>query len=67
MRNLPEVIKRVIQDWIEEADCDTLLRIYNENFDRAIEYDSATYQFTVPIEEADRVGMEYEGNSIYFE
>ena len=64
----PEEVKRVIQAWIEEADCDTLLRIYNENFDEPIRYgvdDLDSYQFTVPIEEADRVGMEYDGNADY--
>jgi len=61
----PEEIKRVIQNWIEEADADTLLRIYNENFDEPITFDSDTYEFTVPISEADRVGMEYVGNADY--
>jgi uncharacterized protein YukJ len=58
-------VRRVIQNWIEEADADTLLWIYNENFDEPITFDSDTYQFTVPVSEADRVGMEYDGNADY--
>ena len=64
----PEEIARVLQAWIAEADCDTLLRIYNENFDEQIRYgvnDSDNYEFQVPIDEADRCGMEYDGNADY--
>lgn len=61
----PEEIRRVIIEWIADSDCDTLLRIYNENFDEPITYDQEKYEFNVPIEEADRVGMEYAGNADY--
>jgi len=61
----PEEIARVIATWIVEADADTLLRVYNENFDEPITYDQENHEFAVPITEADRVGMEYAGNDDY--
>jgi hypothetical protein len=59
----PEELARVIATWIVEASADTLLRIYNENFDAPITFDSDNYVFVVPIDEADRCGMEYDGNA----
>lgn len=61
----PEELARVLATWLVEASADTLLRIYNENFDAPITFDSDNYVFVVPIDEADRVGMEYDGNADY--
>ena len=58
----PEELARVIATWVVEAGTDTLLRIYNENFDEPITFDSDNFVFNVPINEADRTGMEYESS-----
>jgi len=61
----PEELARLIATWIVEADSSVLLRIYNENFNTPITFDQDNYVFNVPIDEADRVGMEYDGNADY--
>jgi len=55
-----EDVKRALIDWINEADSETIERIYNENFDAEIEYDIDFESFIVPLHEVKRNGFEYE-------
>lgn len=53
----PQKIRQAIKDWIDETDKQTIERIFNENFDDKIIYDSKLGFFLVPEEEAKRLGL----------
>lgn len=50
-------IREALKNWIDEADNETIERIYNENFDEEISYDAENECFDVPHSEAERVGL----------
>jgi hypothetical protein len=52
-----EEIRKVIISWIEVADRKTIERVYNENFDETINYNSKTESFEISELEAERVGL----------
>jgi predicted Rdx family selenoprotein len=54
----PEKLAEAMSKWILEADSDTLLRVFNENFDEVIYYDSDAGMFEIPYNEVERLGLE---------
>lgn len=52
-----EDIREAIKSWIDEADNETIERIWNENFDEEITYITEDGLFEIPESEAERNGI----------
>ena len=53
----PDKIREALKSWIDEADNETIERIFNENFDEEISYEVEDECFDVPFAEAERLGL----------
>ena len=50
-------IREALKSWIDEADNETIERVFNENFDEPISYEVEDECFDVPFAEAEKLGL----------
>jgi len=51
-------ILKAMRNWIEEADNETLVRVFNSEFEGRLTYDDETELFNINSESAEKLGLD---------